>query len=79
MKIKHIIITFLLSSLFANLWAYFEEAIYGAAEFRVVDDIMILLMMPFFYITSVWLDERQNKQEIPMNQNIRNDENLEGN
>ena len=63
MKIKHIISTFLIATLFANLWKYFEQTIYGVADFRVVDDIMILLMMPFFYISSVWLEEKCSERK----------------
>ena len=63
MKVKHIISTLIIASIFVNLWKYFEQAIYGFAEFRVVDDIIILLMMPFFYITSLWLDEKSSKQK----------------
>ena len=78
MKIKHAVVAFLLASLFTSLWIYFEETIYGYAEPSLVDDIMIVFMMPFFYITSAWLEEKcANQKDDTSNEKVVNDKILE--
>ena len=64
MKIKHAISTFLIMVIFTSVWKYLEATIYGQATYRVVDDIIIIMMSPFFYITSIWLEERCEKSRI---------------
>lgn len=61
MKIKHAISTFLIMVIFTSVWKYLEAAFYGQATYRTVDDIIIIMMVPFFYITSIWLDEKCEK------------------
>ena len=62
MKVKHLFSTLLIIRVIGSLWAYLEQMIYGASETRVVDTIIIILISPFFYITSVWWDEHVNNK-----------------
>ena len=61
MKIKYFISASVLMVIFSAVWVFIETLIYGAPETRVVDDIMILMMFPCFYITAAWLDEKTSR------------------
>ena len=61
MKLKYFIWANIMVLIVAGIWVLLETVIYGAPEPRLVDDIVILVMYPCFYITAVWLDEKLSK------------------
>lgn len=63
MKIKHVIRTMYIMLFFSAIWILLESVIYGTPESRVVDDIILLMMTPFFYIASIWFEERAMQKQ----------------
>lgn len=50
-KIEAMIQTGIITLLLCGLWEILEYRIYGEIQPRVVDDIMVLLFIPFIYGT----------------------------
>ena len=58
MKLSNVAKTFILMVLFTSLWQWLELSIYGTVESRVVDDIILLFMAPFFYCTVSYISDK---------------------
>ena len=51
-KIKAIIQTAIVTVMLCGIWQMLEYLIYGEIQPRIVDDIMMLLFIPFIYISA---------------------------
>ena len=51
-KIKAIIQTAMETVILCGIWQMLEHLIYGDIQPRIVDDIMMLLFIPFIYISA---------------------------
>ena len=73
-NIYKVVATLLITNVFCLLWQWLEVLIYGAIEGRIVDDIMMWLMIPFFYCTISFIlekvDEKKRANESDVNINI---------
>lgn len=49
MNVKAIILTCIITILYSLIWMILERAIYKEIQPRIVDDIMMLLFIPFIY------------------------------
>ena len=49
-KVKTIIQTAIVTVILCGIWQMLEYLIYGEVQPRIVDDIMMLLFIPFIYI-----------------------------
>jgi hypothetical protein len=61
MKLKTLFDTIIITLIFCAVWSWLEQAIYGAVEPRIVDDIMILFMAHFFYIAADRFADKKRK------------------
>ena len=82
MKFKNIVNTIVIMMIFCALWQWLETSIYGTVEQRVVDDIILLFMTPFFYCTSVYFSEkrkmkREQDEEAKVNEFFNNNKNFQ--
>lgn len=51
-RLKAIIQTAMITIMLCGIWQMLEYLIYGEIQPRIVDDIMILLFIPFIYISA---------------------------
>ena len=51
-RIKAIIQTAMVTVILCGIWQMLEHLIYGEIQPRIVDDIMMLLFIPFIYISA---------------------------
>lgn len=73
-NIRKIIATTAITVVFCSLWQWLEGLIYGAAEPRIVDDIIVVLMIPFFWCTVSFviehLETKKQSRESDVNINV---------
>ena len=50
--LERIVLTLFIIWLYGWVWMYLENMIYGAIENRLVDNIMMLLFIPFIFIAT---------------------------
>lgn len=50
--IKRFIFTLFISLLYCWAWMFLEKMFYGAITNRMIDNVMMLLFMPFIYIAT---------------------------
>lgn len=50
--LERIVLTMFIIWLYGWVWMYLENMIYGAIENRLVDNIMMLLFIPFIFIAT---------------------------
>lgn len=74
MRLSNVVKTFILMVLFTSLWQWLELSIYGSVESRVVDDIIFLFMIPFFYCTVSYVSDKINKKKRDKSHTMTADE-----
>lgn len=50
--LERIVLTLFIILLYSWVWMYLEDMIYGAIENRLVDNIMMILFIPFIFIAT---------------------------
>ena len=50
--LERIVLTLFIILLYGWVWMYLENMIYGAIENRLVDNIMMILFVPFIFIAT---------------------------
>lgn len=50
--LERIVLTLFIILLYGWVWMYLENMIYGAIENRLVDNIMMILFIPFIFIAT---------------------------
>ena len=50
--LERIVLTLFIILLYGWVWIYLENMIYGAIENRLVDNIMMILFIPFIFIAT---------------------------
>ena len=50
--LERIVLTLFIILLYGLVWMYLENMIYGAIENRLVDNIMMILFIPFIFIAT---------------------------
>ena len=51
-RVKSIIQTAMVTVILCGIWQMLEYLIYGEVQPRIVDDIMMLLFIPFIYMSA---------------------------
>lgn len=74
-RLLELVLTFLITTCYCSLWQLIEIAIDGHTTNRLVDNIIMIMLIPIFYIASKWIVNNKKRSLVFMEE-IKNKKEL---